>query len=133
MVGACLVDVAGRVGGGLVDMLKCRGFVNGSKALDGENYENLQAQCAYKLAERINSNGLFFDTKDPKIQQDTTEELEQLKQKNVDGDGKKGIVPKEQVKSIIGRSPDYRDMLLMREWFELKENKRKPGFNTMFG
>ena len=121
------------VGGGLVDMLKCRGFVNGSKALDGENYENLQAQCAYKLAERINSNGLFFDTKDPKIQQDTTEELEQLKQKNVDGDGKKGIVPKEQVKSIIGRSPDYRDMLLMREWFELKENKRKPGFNTMFG
>lgn len=107
------------VGGGLVDMLGCKGFVNNSRALKDENYVNLQAQCAFKMAERINNNGLFIENLTGKAQDDTIEELEQLKQKDVDGDGKKGIVGKDIVKSIIGRSPDYRDMLLMREWFEL--------------
>jgi phage terminase large subunit len=107
------------VGGGLVDMLKCKGFINNSKALKGENYTNLQAQCAFKMAERINRNGIFIDIQEGSEQQLIIEELEQLKQKDVDADGKKGIVSKDVVKSIIGRSPDYRDMLLMREWFEL--------------
>jgi phage terminase large subunit len=107
------------VGGGLVDMLKCKGFINNSRPLKDENYENLQAQCAFKLAERINNNGLYIEPVEPSQEEEIAEELEQLKQKNVDGDGKKGIVNKEHVKSIIGRSPDYRDMLLMREWFEL--------------
>lgn len=107
------------VGGGLVDMLRCKGFVNNSRALEGENYTNLQAQCAFKLAERINKNGLFVEQIEPKQQEDIIEELEQLKQKDIDAEGKKGIVPKDDVKKIIGRSPDYRDMLLMREWFSL--------------
>ena len=108
------------VGGGLVDMLKCKGFVNNSRALEGENYENLQAQCAFRLAKRINENGLYIEPVESKAQEDIIEELEQLKQKNVDVDGRKGIVAKDDVKKIIGRSPDYRDMLLMREWFEIK-------------
>ena len=107
------------VGGGLVDMLKCKGFINNSKALNGENYYNLQAQCAFKLAERINNNGIYFECSDNKIKEDTVQELEHLKEKDIDKDGKKGIVGKDHVKSLIGRSPDYRDMLLMREWFEL--------------
>lgn len=111
------------VGGGLVDMLACKGFVNNSKALNGENYENLQAQCSYILAERINNNGIYFNTDDPEIQEETIEELEQLKAKNIDADGKKGIVGKEHVKSIIGRSPDYRDMLLMRMYFTLANDR----------
>lgn len=109
------------VGGGLVDMLKCKGFVNNSKALKGENYENLQAQCAFMLAELINKNGMFIQVNDSKEQEDIIEELEQLKQKNMDVDGKKGILGKDYVKSVIGRSPDYRDMLLMRMWFELNK------------
>lgn len=109
------------VGGGLVDMLKCKGFVNNSKALKGENYENLQAQCAFMLAELINKNGMFIQVNDSKEQEDIIEELEQLKQKNMDVDGKKGILGKDYIKSVIGRSPDYRDMLLMRMWFELNK------------
>lgn len=109
------------VGGGLVDMIKCRGFVNNSRALNGENYENLQAQCAFMLAEVINKNGIFVQVNDNKEQEDIVEELEHLKQKNIDVDGKKGIVGKEHVKSVIGRSPDYRDMLLMRMWFVLNK------------
>lgn len=113
------------VGGGLVDMLKCKGFVNNSRPLEvtkgvTENYSNLQAQCAFRLAERINKNGIYIESKDTKEQQDIIEELEQLKQKDIDGDGKKAIVPKDDVKKLLGRSPDYRDMLLMRMWFDIK-------------
>lgn len=106
------------VGGGLVDMLGCQGFVNNSKALNGENYVNLQAQCAYRMAERINKNGIFVEAPE-EDKEEIIEELEQLKQKDVDEEGRKAIVGKDVVKSLIGRSPDYRDMLLMREWFEI--------------
>lgn len=119
------------VGGGLVDMLGCKGFVNNSKALPNpkekdpkkkgqpENYENLQAQCAYRLASRINDNGIFIECDKAEDKDQIIEELEALKQKDVDSDGKKGILPKDEVKKLIGRSPDFRDMLLMREFFEL--------------
>lgn len=133
------------VGGGVVDILKCKGFINNSRALPNpkesdpkkidlpENYENLQAQCAFKLAERINENGIYFDCPNSTDQEIVVEELEQLKQKNVDSDGKKGIIGKEAVKSVIGRSPDYRDMLLMRMWFEFKGNKSAGKFDYKFG
>ncbi len=110
------------VGGGLVDMLKCKGFVNNSRALKDENYDNLQAQCAFMLAKKINENGIFIDSTDSQEQEDIIEELEQLKQKNMDVDMKKGIIGKDKVKELIGRSPDYRDMLLMRMWFVLKNH-----------
>jgi phage terminase large subunit len=110
------------VGGGLVDMLKCKGFVNNSKPLNGENYTNLQAQCAFILAEKINKNELYIQECEPQEQAYIIEELEQLKRKDVDGDGKMGIVPKDLVKSLIGRSPDYRDALLMRMYFELDKS-----------
>lgn len=111
------------VGGGLVDMLKCKGFVNNSRALNGENYDNLQAQCAFMLADKVNKNELFVQVDDTKDQELIVEELEHLKQKNIDSDGKKGIVPKDEIKKLIGRSPDYRDMLLMRMYFVLNRSR----------
>lgn len=108
------------VGGGLVDMLRCKGFVNNSKALNDENFTNLQSQCAHKLAELINNNGIYIFEATANQKEDIIEELEQLKQKDIDLDGRKGIVGKDIVKQLIGRSPDYRDMLLMRMHFELK-------------
>lgn len=119
------------VGGGLVDMLGCIGFVNNSRALNGENYENLQAQCAFKLADRINENGLHVVTGDASEKEQIIEELEQLKQKNMDSIGRKGIIDKDTVKKLIGRSPDYRDMLLMREWFALQPKKRRGSAPTI--
>jgi phage terminase large subunit len=32
---------------------------------------------------------------------------------------KKGVVPKDQVKEHIGRSPDWADVIMMRKWFDL--------------
>ena len=45
-----IVDEDG-VGGGVKDYLRCQGFVNNSRALKNENYQNLKTQCYYKLAD----------------------------------------------------------------------------------
>lgn len=114
------------VGGGVVDILGCNGFVNNSRPLpnpitrEDENYANLKSQCYFRLAERINKGGLFIDCDDVGIKAQIIQELEQVKQYNMDKDGKRQVLPKDKVKEIIGRSPDFADTLMMREWFELK-------------
>ena len=55
---------------------------------------------------------------DGKQKQIIIEELEQVKQKSIDNDAKKGIIPKDKVKQLIGRSPDFSDTLAMRMFFE---------------
>jgi hypothetical protein len=120
-----IVDEDG-VGGGAKDILKCKGFVNNSTALPNplthqdENFANLKSQCYYKLAERINGANIYIECHDPSMRADIIQELEQVKQYQMDKDRKKAIMPKEKVKEIIGRSPDYSDTLMMREWFELR-------------
>jgi hypothetical protein len=113
------------VGGGVVDIVRCRGFVNNSKALKEENnnveYQNLKTQCYYKLAELIQANKLFIDCNNADIQDIITKELEQVKRDKIDQDGKLRILPKEKVKELIGHSPDYSDALAMRFYFDLKQ------------
>jgi phage terminase large subunit len=90
-----------------------------SSASQPENYTNLKSQCYFRLAERINKGGLFIDCDDIEIKQAVIQELEQVKQYNMDKDGKRQVLPKDKVKELIGRSPDFADTLMMREWFEL--------------
>lgn len=115
-----VVDESG-VGGGLVDILRCKGFVGGSRALGGENYFNLRTQCLYYLADHINKNKLYVKT-DPSRINVIIEELEQIKSDINDGDSKLKVISKDDVKSNIGRSPDYSDTLSMRMYFELNKN-----------
>ncbi|MDV3461805.1 terminase [Elizabethkingia anophelis] len=127
----CIADDDG-VGGGVVDNCDIMGFVNNSVALkekdvaettdklEKPNYKNLQTQCLYRLAKRINNNGIYIESDLQDSQKDDiVEELESIKSDNEDI-SKLKVISKEAVKDIIGRSPDYRDMLLMREWFELE-------------
>lgn len=127
-----LLDSDG-MGGGPVDMLKVKGFVNNSRALpapipelDGkgnpikENFDNIKSQCYFRLAERINKNGIYLECETEEVKQWIIEELEQVKQKALDSDMKKGVVPKDKVKELIGRSPDFSDTIMMREYFDLK-------------
>lgn len=113
------------VGGGVVDILRCKGFVNNSRPLPNpvtnkdENYANLKSQCYFMLADKINKGGLYIECNDPTMKAEIIQELEQVKQYNMDKDGKRQIMPKDKVKEIIGRSPDYSDTLMMRLWFEL--------------
>jgi hypothetical protein len=124
-IGNVIADEDG-VGGGLVDTISCKGFVNNSRPLDNpithipDNYANLKSQCYYRLADRINKGGVYIDCPDIEMKQDIIQELEQVKQYNMDKDGKKQVVPKDKIKELIGRSPDYADTLMMREWFDLK-------------
>lgn len=117
-----VVDEDG-VGGGVVDILRCKGFVNNSSPLENpitrqkENFDNLKSQCYYKLAEMINDSKLYINASGT-MKEKIVEELEQVKQKSVDNDGKKGIIPKDKVKALIGRSPDFSDALAMRMIFE---------------
>ena len=117
-----VVDEDG-VGGGVVDILRCKGFVNNSSPLENpitrqkENFDNLKSQCYYKLAEMINDSKLYINASGT-MKEKIIEELEQVKQKSVDNDGKKGIIPKDKVKALIGRSPDFSDALAMRMIFE---------------
>ena len=108
------------VGGGVKDILRCKGFVNNSKALKGENYVNLKTQCYYKLADYINKLSIHINCKDITIRNIITQELEQVRRKNYDKDTKLQLISKEEVKTAIGRSPDYSDALMMRLVYELK-------------
>lgn len=114
------------VGGGVVDMLGCQGFVNNSKARGKKNYANLKTQCYFALAERVNNSGLYVACEDPAVREMIVQELEQVKQDKIDQDGKIYIVSKDQVKERLGRSPDYSDALMMREYFELNRDGMNP-------
>jgi hypothetical protein len=126
-----IVDEDG-VGGGVVDYLKCQGFVNGSKPIESYddnnevvndlNFTNLKTQCYYKLAERANRHELLIENCDQIIIRMLTEELEQVRLTEEIDDKKIKILSKKEIKKEIGRSPDYSDCLMMREWFELNED-----------
>jgi hypothetical protein len=122
------------VGGGVVDGLQgIKGFVNNSTALENpktfvkENYANLKTQCYYLLAEAINNRKIAIKTDDQVMKTLLIEELEQVKTKDIDKEGKLKIVPKEEVKEKLGRSPDYFDALMMRMYFNLQpSNQSRP-------
>jgi phage terminase large subunit len=140
-----VVDADG-VGGGVVDILKCVQFVNNSRPLPApinplldkegnklpENYDHLKSQCSFRTAGKINDGIIkvqimkteVVTTVEHEVQM-LTEELEQVKQKkkSLDGDGKKAVVSKEDVKEAIGRSPDYWDCVMMKDYLDLKPKK----------
>jgi len=106
-----------------------KGFVNNSRQIVSReqernkieiNYQNLKAQCYYLLADRINEHKIAVRTSDESIKELLTEELEYVKSKDIDNDGKLKVIGKDDVKEAIGRSPDYSDALMMRIYFELQ-------------
>jgi len=127
-----IIDEDG-IGGGVVDQLGgVKGFVNNSTPFDNpetgepDNFQNLKTQCYYKLADMINTHKLAIRNLGETAKEDLEEELQYLKTKDADKDGKRRIVPKEDVKKDIGRSPDYSDNLMMRMWFEFDKVPEDP-------
>jgi phage terminase large subunit len=114
------------VGGGLVDMLRCEGFVNNSRALNGENYENLKSQCSILMAKKIQNRECGEISNNTHIRDLVSEEMEQIKQKEIDKDTRLGIISKDVIKANIGRSPDHWDSIMMRYYFELKPKAKAP-------
>lgn len=117
-----ILDADG-VGGFLVDALNAEEFINNSRALNDEQFQNLKTQCYYKLAEMINEKKIYIE-EDVFEQNDIDiliEELEQIKSAPSD-DTKLKIISKSDIKKNIGRSPDISDMLMMRMYYQVNEN-----------
>jgi hypothetical protein len=134
-----LIDEDG-VGGGVVDQMPgVKGFVAASSpiptrsmirrqmlptaALDLQGkrqiaaFQHLKAQCAFKLAELVETHKIA--AKPGGDEDEIAEEFAQIRQKDMDKDGKLKIIPKDEVREALGRSPDTGDTFIMRMWFEL--------------
>ena len=84
------------------------------------NYSNLKSQCGFKMAQKIMLRQVGEVCESTEVISVTSEEMEQVKQKDIDKDGKIALVSKDKVKEAIGRSPDEWDSIMMRYYFELQ-------------
>jgi hypothetical protein len=120
-----LADADG-VGGGLVDSLRCREFMNGSKAVRGTQYMNLKADCYFRLGELIDKNEITLPIK---WQEDIVKELELIRRVDPDKEGKLRVTSKDTISQRTGGiSPDIADAIMMRAYFELNRNYTKYAF-----
>jgi len=144
-----LVDQDG-VGGGVIDESSDEdgggyvGFSGGWSVMTDpvsgikEAYSNLKTQCAYRMADRVNSwkisidesqiyvdwyntDEVIIEWKPYQVRKLIIDDLRSFKKKNADSDGKKQMIPKQEQKNILKRSPDFGDAFIMREWFEFIE------------
>jgi len=84
-------------------------------------YKNLRSQCLFELARLVNNHQIAVKTEDGRIKSDIIEELATYQDASI-GDGKKMATMKENVKELIGRSPDISDTLIMRMYFVLRDS-----------
>ncbi len=83
-------------------------------------FKNLRSQCIFTFAGLVNERKVAIKTEDVKIKSHIIEELSTYQDASK-GDGKRMATQKEDVKELLGRSPDLSDTLFMRMYFELKE------------
>ena len=74
------------------------------------------------MADEINKGQIGIKINDISQKNHIIEELEQVRSKDMDKDNKLQIIPKEIIKAIIGRSPDYADAIMMRMYYQLDKN-----------
>ena len=122
------------VGGGVVDILPgVKGFTNNGKAINphegdpnkpAPNYANLKSQCYFYLADAIKNGqvGCYRQIKD-EHKSFIIEDLEQIKQKDADKDGRLCVIGKDEIKEKLGRSPDFGDAMMMRMIFAFSRTK----------
>ena len=85
------------------------------------DYKNLRSQCVFTLADRVNNHKIAVKIDDVRIKEAIIEELS-LYQDASQGDGKRIPTMKEDVKALLGRSPDISDTLIMRMYFEVRSS-----------
>jgi hypothetical protein len=112
------------VGGFLVDRLRCTSFVNNSRALHEQNFTNLKSQCYVKLADLIKQGKISINVLDPTAVDELTQQLLAVKLKDVEKDGKVGVIGKDAMKRLLGdKSPDLADSIMLRMYYEIKNLK----------
>lgn len=81
------------------------------------DYRNLRSQCLFTLADLVNNHKLASRCTG-RQKEVVIEELSNYQDAST-GDGKRQATPKEDVKEIIGRSPDASDTWIMRMYFHI--------------
>lgn len=120
--GQVIVDSDG-VGGGVADQIRGTNFVNNAKALHNQNFANLKSQCYVKLSELFKEGKVSLNVLDTSLVDDLTQELLAVKLKDVDKDNKVQVGSKDDMKKVLGKSPDISDALMMRMYYEIKNLK----------
>lgn len=89
-------------------------FRGGSAPENKKDYVNLKSECGWKLAEAINKRELHVICSAEQEEAIKEEVSICLKKLHMDTDTqKKRLIPKDKMKEMLGRSPDYLDMLIM--------------------
>lgn len=82
-------------------------------------YKNLRSQCVFTLARLVNDHEIAVRIEDQRIKSAIIEELATYQDASK-GDGKRMPTEKDDVKALIGRSPDVSDTLVMRMYFVIR-------------
>lgn len=133
----CVADEDG-IGGGVVDFCGIQGFVNQKAPIhtgkNTYNYNSIQDQCLYLLADKINAGQIWFRARaTPDIMNRVVLELDQIRS-NLLNSGKLSTKSKAKIRDDIKGSPDWRDAMALRVYFDLKPPRKNmitfiSGFN----
>ena len=83
------------------------------------DYSNLRSQCIFKLAELVNTHKIA-SLVTGRDKENIIEELS-LYQDASKGDGKRQATSKDDIKALLGRSPDDSDIFIIRCYFEIRD------------
>ena len=92
-----------------------------------KTYLNLRSQCFFMLAKWIKDWSLSIPNMSDELQTRIIEELDVIQAWKIEKDWPLQIIPKEEIKKILWRSPDFADVISMRVYFELIE-RNEPMF-----
>src|SRR5690606_34547114 len=91
----------------------------------GRTFATLKDQCGFLLADDVNEGRVYAEAvKEAEDREMLSEELAAIKKIDT-GDGPLRLIPKTSkgaqrgVKELIGRSPDFSDLFLMKKAFDL--------------
>lgn len=87
------------------------------------DYKNLRSQCVFTLADLVNTHKIASRVTG-KFKEKVLEELSVYQDAST-GDGKRMATMKDDIKALIGHSPDHSDTWVMRMYFVIR-NKMSP-------
>ena len=94
-----------------------QGYINDPMSPLITDFRNLRSQCIFMLADKVNNHEIASRI-DGRFKEYIIEELSTYQDASK-GDGKRMAMTKQDVKEIIGRSPDHSDTWQQRMYFEV--------------
>jgi len=94
--------------------------LHGSKSSqERPQYFNLRSQCFFLLREKVENCEIFVPGLEPGVQSRLERELRAIRKMETTTDQKLRVIPKSQIKEVLGFSPDLADVFSMRCVFDI--------------